>query len=296
MENFTIKHYHNDNIKCISDFESCFYDQEIVNSIILSFFQNERPTAISCSVVLDKSTNELIFALFADKDARLYASGISKSVEKELYAPIVDLLVKDFLSTSFPFNSILAYDPVLPIFKESLEKHGDKKFETIFSFWAYDIEKVVWSPQSLAIKNKANVSLRKATMENLELLELWTQGFIDDTSTDLARNNTDIEKLCFNELSEGHVYFLFDEDVPVSMGWKRRPLRNVTALAYVYTPSEHRHKGYGKACVSMATEALLKEYQYITLFVNGKMDQKHNLYTAVGYRFMGKADSYAVIA
>lgn len=288
MDNFVIKHYHSDNLKCLADFDACFHEQEIFNSILLSVFNKAQPSC-SCSVVVDKDTNKLIFALFALRDSFLYASDISLSIDKELHEPVVELLVKDFLSTSFPFNAIQSFNPALPYLLQALKQNDGRKFKLMDASWSCDTDKVDWSSRSLEIKKDEKTSLRKVTMNELPLLKEWTQAFLDHFGID---DDIVVDQFCRQEILNEYPYILYQGEVPVSMAWKRRPLRNTCALAYVFTPKEHRHQGFGRVCVSMLTEVILEEFKCATLFVHGKQDPHSNLYHDIGYRLRGKAERY----
>ncbi|CAO3657490.1 unnamed protein product [Mucor hiemalis] len=248
-------------------------------------------TAVCFHVVVDKVTNKLIFALFALRNSLLYASGISTTISKELHKPVVELLVKDFLSTSFPFNAFHSFDSASTFVREALKENSSRRLKLLDSNWRCDTDKVYWSPKSLEIKNDEKTSLCLGTMDELPLLIEWTKGFLDHFS---MGDGIDVEEMCRQEILKEHTYILYQDDIPVSMAWKRRPLRNSCAVAYVFTPSEHRHKGLGRVCVALLTEVILEDYKYATLFVHGTQDPHSNLYSAIGYRHLGKADRYAI--
>jgi predicted GNAT family acetyltransferase len=89
------------------------------------------------------------------------------------------------------------------------------------------------------------------------------------------------------------LHFFCVQGEPVCMAWTRRPLKFRCSLAFVYTSPKHRHKGYGAACVSLSAEELLKKYTYVTLLVDSNRNPEDNLYTRIGYRYVGEAGHLA---
>jgi predicted GNAT family acetyltransferase len=88
---------------------------------------------------------------------------------------------------------------------------------------------------------------------------------------------------------------MYFDGVPVNMAWKRRPLTKGISVAYVYTPKEHRSKGYAATCVALLTEELLKSYEYVNLFALGSQNPEKNLYTTIGYQWCGEAGRLVVL-
>lgn len=290
MDNLIIKRYENFNA-FLKDAEIYLYEQEVYNSVFLTTLQQQKDNACHYSAIWDTTTDTMIFSLFAIKDSFLYASGILDLQDE----PMIELLVKDFLSTLFPFKALSAYEPTLGIVKKVITENSDKKFKLMDDLWSHDIRKVQWSPRSLELKNMPTTKLVQATYNDLPIVMKYTEGFLQDTSPDLIRiMAVDVAEMCRKELDGSNVYLLYCDNLPVCMTWKRRPLRDGCSVAFVYTPEEYRRKGFGGACVSMCTELFLKDYKYITLFIKGSRDPYKNMYTDIGYQLLGKIYRYSV--
>jgi predicted GNAT family acetyltransferase len=105
----------------------------------------------------------------------------------------------------------------------------------------------------------------------------------------ISTNLPSAEEVVLEYLISRFIYILYVDGIPVSMFWKRQPLRNGCSISFVYTPNTERGKGYASACVAMCTELFLKEYSFVTLFVVRQQDSNKNLYTSIGYQLVGKS-------
>ena len=71
---------------------------------------------------------------------------------------------------------------------------------------------------------------------------------------------------------------------PVSMCIRTRPIRNTASVSGVYTPDNHRRKGYAGACVAGLSQKLLDEgFAYITLFTDLANPTSNSVYMRLGY-------------
>lgn len=265
MDNYIIKRYENVDA-FLKEAETYLYNQEVYNASLLSKLQ-ESETCCQCSAVWDIETNTMRCSLVAVKDGFLYVSG-NPGDRKDAY--YVEILVKDFLSTSFPFKALFAYEPTLDTVTRIIQEDNKKKLKLMDRMWSHDVKKVTWSARSFELKQMSRVTLKQATLdEHLSIAVEFTDGFIKTlTSPDLLRvMKTNGEQMCRKQLDAGHIYILYCDDIPVSMAWKMRPLRKGCSIGFVYTPEEHRHKGYGGACVSLCTELFLETFEYVTIFI-----------------------------
>lgn len=214
----------------------------------------------------------------AFQDSLLYASALE-------VPEALPLLINDFMKSSIAIQGVHAFLPVLDE-SNALIKINPGTRSTV---WSYEINQVKWSPLTKAIATQDTAELRFATASDLPLLREWTAAFILEAFKNPKMVQDSLESICTDMVTSKLLYVLFIEGKPVSMARGVRPMRLGCSLAYVYTPPEHRQKGYGAACVSLCTEDLLKSFSYVTLFVDSERDPQNNLYTSVGYRFFGEA-------
>lgn len=84
---------------------------------------------------------------------------------------------------------------------------------------------------------------------------------------------------------EGRVFLWEDEGRPVAMAMSARPLKHSITVSAVYTPPEHRQRGYATALVARLSQHLLDMgYEFITLFTDLENPTSNSIYQKIGYR------------
>jgi predicted GNAT family acetyltransferase len=85
-------------------------------------------------------------------------------------------------------------------------------------------------------------------------------------------------------IEEGRLYLWCDK-VPVSMAWKARPTKSGVVVSGVYTPPEHRRRGYATCCVAALSQRLLDTgYTYCTLYTDLANPTSNSIYRKIGYQ------------
>ncbi|KAL0136979.1 hypothetical protein V8B55DRAFT_1544319 [Mucor lusitanicus] len=287
MSNLTVTRYQHINA-FLKETEPHLQQQEIKNTFVLiTAYQlqkaKENESHYYCGAIWDSNKHNLIFALLAqDNGFSLYGDS---------YPEAIGLLTGNLLKTKITIQGLHGYQPVLNTLRDSIEMQSSMTFVKKFATLSYQLKEVKWPSQAKEIAQAKSTSLRIAsssTPEDIEILRQWTYNFIQDAFDDPKVITQSVDSICQDMIASKGLYLMCIDGVPVSMAWKVRPLRHGTSLAYVYTPSEHRNKGYGAACVAMTSEAILKEYEYITLFCDMKRFGD-NLYTRLGYTYFGEA-------
>ncbi len=78
--------------------------------------------------------------------------------------------------------------------------------------------------------------------------------------------------------------FLWDDDGPVSMAATTRPTASGISIGAVYTPPEHRNRGYATSCVAGLCEQLLLAYKFCVLYTDLSNPTSNAIYKAIGFR------------
>jgi predicted GNAT family acetyltransferase len=125
-----------------------------------------------------------------------------------------------------------------------------------------------------------------ATAGKLELVRRWAHAFHDacigDGQCQQTVRNAD------GRLRTGNL-FLWVDGVPRSMAARTRPLLHGESISLVFTPPEHRRKGYATAVVASLSQLILDEgKQFCTLYADLKNPASNSIYRRIGYR--GVAD------
>jgi len=90
----------------------------------------------------------------------------------------------------------------------------------------------------------------------------------------------------------GNLFVLVDNGSVVTMAATSRRTQNARAVNYVYTPPEHRGKGYSLCCVKQLTEAILKENDFAFLYADINNPISNHVYEKLGYEIFDEFCHY----
>jgi predicted GNAT family acetyltransferase len=123
-----------------------------------------------------------------------------------------------------------------------------------------------------------------ATEDHYDLIEMWLHEFLVELEliegpNDLLRQN----------VRDGHFWLWWAEDEPVCLVGDRPSGDGYAHVGPVYTPPQHRRKGYGAALTALATGTYLAEGRIGTLFTDAANPTSNHVYESIGYRYVGDA-------
>ena len=129
--------------------------------------------------------------------------------------------------------------------------------------------------------------MRFARPNDHPLMARWIVGLSEaigePVSLEVAKNRA--EKL----INDQQLY-VWDNEGPVSIAGVSRPMRNGTTIGLVYTPPEHRGKGYATSCVLLLTKKLLSDgYSFCSLYTDLSNPTSNGIYIKIGYVPIGDA-------
>lgn len=75
-----------------------------------------------------------------------------------------------------------------------------------------------------------------------------------------------------------------DDGIPVACAKQARPSQNSVSVSFVYTPPEHRRKGYARTLVADFSANLLNKYQFCMLYTDMLNPTSNKIYQEIGYR------------
>ena len=128
---------------------------------------------------------------------------------------------------------------------------------------------------------------RKAVSDDRECLIEWVRHFYTDTGV----QESDAEYLVDSRLTAGQLW-LWDSDGPVSMASNTGPVEGVVRVQLVYTPPEHRNKGYASACVASLSKQIRDEECRCILYTDLGNSTSNSIYRRIGYRAVAEAIQY----
>lgn len=128
------------------------------------------------------------------------------------------------------------------------------------------------------VTSPAAGALRLARPDEADTLTRWTDGFF------AAINEAgDSRGLVLARMAESSLY-VWDHDGAVSMAAAAGRTRRTVRVAHVYTPPEHRGRGYATACVAALTRKLLDEgSERCCLYTDVANPASNAIYQRLGY-------------
>ena len=165
---------------------------------------------------------------------------------------------------------------------------SDSWLEEIFSESArVAMQMRVFEARKVADMSLPPGRLRLACMDDHLLMAEWIANFSVE-----IREPVDLEgaKSHAERSIKGQELYIWDDGVPVSIAKESRPTRNGTTINTVYTPPEHRNKGYATSCVwSLTQKMLMDRYSFCSLYTDLSNPTSNSIYTKIGYVPVGDA-------
>jgi GNAT superfamily N-acetyltransferase len=135
--------------------------------------------------------------------------------------------------------------------------------------------------------------MRRAGAEDLDLLLDWTVAFHREVTPSSAGGTEPTERRNLElRVAEGRA-FVWDDGGPVSYVGRTQEIAGVVRVAPVYTPPEHRRRGYASALVAAVSRAALDEGAIACMLYTDLANPTSNkIYAAVGYRPVADVRTY----
>lgn len=150
----------------------------------------------------------------------------------------------------------------------------------------FELEQVTWPPQPVG-------SLRGATLADVDLCLDWMERFWFDSETQGGRTPEDLH-LTPDQLErrrdataqriEHKLLWLWEVDgVPVQMTGLTLPNHGVVRIGPVFTPAEHRVKGYAGWVVATLSQRILDAGHRPCLYTDQANPVSNKVYERIGY-------------
>ena len=129
--------------------------------------------------------------------------------------------------------------------------------------------------------------LRLASMEDHRLMAKWIANFSEEIKEPVDPESA---KSHAERSIKGQELYVWDDNKPVCIAKEARPTRNGTTISTVYTPPEHRNKGYATSCVWSLTQKMLRDrYSFCSLYTDLSNPTSNSIYAKIGYIRVGDA-------
>ncbi len=127
-------------------------------------------------------------------------------------------------------------------------------------------------------------SFRTAVNEDLEMIMDWTLRFQKEADPAYPTSGDENLNKVRSGIADRDFFLWMDKNVAVSMAAINRKTRNVGVVGYVYSPEEHRKKGYATALVQKLSEHILQRgFKYCGLFTDQANPTSNHIYGKIGY-------------
>lgn len=125
---------------------------------------------------------------------------------------------------------------------------------------------------------------RAYTQQDAELYVAWNEGFIVETG--VTRGGPDVVGALERRIRGGGGLWLWEVDgQPVSMCGRTAPVCAVPRIGPVWTPPEHRGRGYAAAITAfVCADALAAGARACTLFADAANATSNGVYERIGFR------------
>ncbi|MDZ8104047.1 MAG: GNAT family N-acetyltransferase [Nostoc sp. DedQUE12a] len=134
--------------------------------------------------------------------------------------------------------------------------------------------------------------LRLATDSDQKLLKNWYEGFSLEA---LGKIESDTERWVKQVVQQGTAY-LWQDEVPVSIACHIGTTPNGARISIVYTPPEHRRRGYASACVAALSQTLLdRGNKFCFLFTDLANPTSNHIYQEIGYQPVSDWHNYSFV-
>ncbi|MFF5055470.1 GNAT family N-acetyltransferase [Micromonospora sp. NPDC000663] len=137
---------------------------------------------------------------------------------------------------------------------------------------------------------------RPATAADRDLLVAWAAAYAAETTT--GRPAVELSGQVDARLPHGDLLWLWEvAGTPVSMAWLSRQVAGVVRVSGVYTPPEHRGRGFAGGCVAHASRyALSAGATTCTLYTDLANPTSNHIYQALGYAPVADAGQWLLRA
>ena len=250
--------------------------QEALNSLLLGLALGNTPKEKDDSLYLSiHNGNQILLTGLQTGGRNLIVYG--NELEQENFTPpLVDFLRQE----NIKLPGIIGPKKLALALGNSLANNLGWQYEVVYKQLVYELTAVKHIPIHTG-------NMRQASPEDVDLVAEWMHLFLIE-----ALNEDDREiahQSAVKKIDGGEVY-LWETETIVSMCCIARPTQNGITINYVFTPKEHRKKGYGTKIVAEVSNLMLKEggYRFCTLFTDMENPTSNDIYQKIGYVPIGE--------
>jgi predicted GNAT family acetyltransferase len=191
---------------------------------------------------------------------------------------IAEPLLTRWLSVDRELPGVNAPQPVAASLAAAWERLTGGRATPAIGEALHELERLI------APARPASGRLRVAAANEQDLLVRWTIAFLEEAGID---DVGDPGPIVARSIRRGGS-FVWDDGGPVSMLGLNPAVAGVVRVGPVYTPPEHRNRGYASSAVAAASElALTNGARRCMLFADVTNATSNHIYQALGYERRG---------
>ena len=265
-------------------------ENEALNNLMLGLaFSLNKPKAEArydadeaLMVLVENQEDKVVLAALQTPPHNLIVSGKSEFLKNG-----IDILVNYLQDQKMNFPGVIGEKQAAAHFAEKWTELHSLNQEIFMDMGVFQLDKVAELPAA-----KGNIRPMKVTDE--DLVVEWTMGFSEHTDQKYTLETA--RQLAQRKLREGYLRIWEVEGLPVSMASAIRPTENIMGVSLVFTPPEHRKKGYARTCVAQLSQEMLDSgYRSCTLFTDLSNPTSNKIYQEIGYYKVGEFTNIAFV-
>lgn len=133
--------------------------------------------------------------------------------------------------------------------------------------------------------------LEKASEQHEPLIAKWLFQFGKETVEEITREKA--KEMAASFVDAGSAYVWLVDDTPVSMLNRSRETKNGATVNAVYTPDDHKRKGYATSAIAALSQLLLDEgFRFCSLYTDLLNPTSNHIYKRIGYYEVGTSIVY----
>lgn len=266
--------YFNDPVKFASKAEPILSEGEDVFSLFNGVLQSIKAGMVKEPFMATAEQQGKVIALFQMTPP--FPLNIIFADEQQM-DDAIDGIIDYILSNDLTLPSIISLKPWAERFAAKWTAKTNQSSQMIMDQGLYRLDQV---DETL---DKSPGTLRQAQESDKPLLEKWYIGFVKDTKMPEVTSEQAAEWV-MRAIERKEIVLWEDNGIPVACAKQARPSQNSITVSFVYTPTQHRRKGYARTLVADFSAQLLNTYEFCMLYTDKKNPTSNKIYQEIGYK------------
>jgi predicted GNAT family acetyltransferase len=201
----------------------------------------------------------------------------------------VEFLAEHAAAQDISFPGIVGPADVAAPFANAWSRVSGKSFSEY-------MDQIIYSLKTVTPQEGVEGSFRLARADEKNLIAGWVTSFTKDAHLPKCEQPTLIAALTHAEerIAQGRIGLWCVNDKPVAQAsWGGTD--RISRISLVYTPPEHRGKGYASAVVAALSQKRMDEgKKSCCLYADARNPVSNSIYRKIGYEFVGRSSMYAL--